>query len=214
MFPGKSFAGRGALERTAPQRRPQKRLDRRLEEVAEAVGGGYCRLQMPLRLPPAVSETVAGRRLGALEAGGGGGTSPPCKASLGGRGSNVGSMNPLPKKKWPLHIHCNTQRYTQRNRVLQPRGGNTIQGSREPPSHDPGSHPLATPPIPAPYNPWVAMRPGRRRKGMADGAEGTLSPDGRGWGMPLSLLEGPEIHRCGGCCGLACGTAGGSRQGH
>ena len=33
-----------ALQGNGPQRRPQKRLDRRLEEVAEAVGGGYCRL--------------------------------------------------------------------------------------------------------------------------------------------------------------------------
>ena len=32
-----------------PQRRPQRRLGRRLEEVAKAVGGGYCRLQMPLK---------------------------------------------------------------------------------------------------------------------------------------------------------------------
>ena len=32
--------GRGALEGKAPQGRPQKRL----EEVAKAVGGGYCRL--------------------------------------------------------------------------------------------------------------------------------------------------------------------------
>ena len=54
-----------------PQRRPQKRVDRRLQEVAIAVGGGYCRLQMPLRLALAVRETVAGRRLGALEGGGG-----------------------------------------------------------------------------------------------------------------------------------------------
>ena len=36
--------GRGALERKGPQSRPQKR-DRRLEEVAKAVGGGYCRSQ-------------------------------------------------------------------------------------------------------------------------------------------------------------------------
>ena len=34
---------RGALEGTGPQRWPQKRLVRRLEEVAKAVGGGYCR---------------------------------------------------------------------------------------------------------------------------------------------------------------------------
>ena len=39
-----------ALEGNAPQRRPQRRLGRRLEEVAKAVGSGYCRLQMPLTL--------------------------------------------------------------------------------------------------------------------------------------------------------------------
>ena len=55
-----------------PPRRPQKRLGRRLEGVAKAVGGGYCRLQMPLKLAFAVRETVAGHRLGALEGGGGG----------------------------------------------------------------------------------------------------------------------------------------------
>ena len=52
-------AGRGgrrdALEVKGPQRRPQKRLDRRLEEVAKAVGGGYCRLQVPLSMALAVS---------------------------------------------------------------------------------------------------------------------------------------------------------------
>ena len=41
--------GRDASEGKGPQRRPQKRLGRRLEEVAKAVAGGYCRLQMPLR---------------------------------------------------------------------------------------------------------------------------------------------------------------------
>ena len=50
-----------------PQRRPQRRLDRRLEEVAKAVGGGYCRLQIPSKPAPGVRGTVAGRRLGALE---------------------------------------------------------------------------------------------------------------------------------------------------
>ena len=45
-------------------------LDRRLEEVAKAVGGGYCRLQMPLKLALGVRGTVAGHRLGALEGGG------------------------------------------------------------------------------------------------------------------------------------------------
>ena len=66
---------RDALEGQGPQRRPQRRSDRRLQEVAEAVGGGYCRLQMPLKLAPGVRETAAGRRLGALE--GGAVTSPP-----------------------------------------------------------------------------------------------------------------------------------------
>ena len=59
------------------QRRPQKRLDRRLEGVVKAVGGGYCRLQMPLKPALGVRETVAGRRLGALDGGGGGGFPPP-----------------------------------------------------------------------------------------------------------------------------------------
>ena len=61
--------------------RDQRRLGRRLEEVAKAVGGGYCRLQMPLRLALGVRGTVAGHRLGAL-GGGGGGNSPPSNASL------------------------------------------------------------------------------------------------------------------------------------
>ena len=63
---------RDALKGKRPQRRPQKRLDRRLEEVSEAVWGGYCRLQVPLSPAPAVMKTVAGHRLDALEAGGGG----------------------------------------------------------------------------------------------------------------------------------------------
>ena len=39
---------------------PQRRLDRRFEKVAKAVGGGYCRLQMPWSLALGVRETVAG----------------------------------------------------------------------------------------------------------------------------------------------------------
>ena len=59
---------RGALEGGGgAQRRLQEPLDGRLEEVAEAVGGGYCRLQTPLRLAIGVRGTVAGHRLGALE---------------------------------------------------------------------------------------------------------------------------------------------------
>ena len=58
---------RDAIEGKGPQRRPQKRLNGRLEEVAKAVGGGYCRLHMLLKLALAIRETVAGHRLGALE---------------------------------------------------------------------------------------------------------------------------------------------------
>ena len=67
---------RAALEGKGPQRR----LGRRLEEVAKAVGGVYCRVQMPLRLAIGVRETVAGHRLGAL--GGGGGAPAASNASL------------------------------------------------------------------------------------------------------------------------------------
>ena len=72
---------RVALEGEGPQRRPQKRLDRRFEEVARAVGGGYCRLPMRLNMAFAVTETVAAHGLGFLE--GGGGDLPPSNASLG-----------------------------------------------------------------------------------------------------------------------------------
>ena len=47
-------------------------------KVAEAAGGGYCRLQVPLRLALGARETVAGRRLGALE----GGLPPPLPMHL------------------------------------------------------------------------------------------------------------------------------------
>ena len=71
-----------ALEGKVPQRRLEERLDRRLEEVAKAVGGGYCRLQMPLKPALAVTGTVPGHRLGALERGGGGVPPPLSNASL------------------------------------------------------------------------------------------------------------------------------------
>ena len=86
---------RDALEGKGPQRRPQKRLSRRLEEVAKAVGGGYCRLHMPSKLALGVRGTVAGHTLGALE--GGGGTSPLSNASLAkGGGSSSAPPPPLP----------------------------------------------------------------------------------------------------------------------
>ena len=73
---GGGGGGRDAVEGEGPQRRPQRRLDRRLEEVTKAVGGGYCQLQMPLKLALGVRETVAGHRLGALGGGGGGAPLP------------------------------------------------------------------------------------------------------------------------------------------
>ena len=54
------------------------------EAVGQAVGGGYCRLQMPLQLALAVRETVTGSELGALE-GGGGGYLPPFECIPGER---------------------------------------------------------------------------------------------------------------------------------
>ena len=70
--------GRAALEGKGPQRRPWKRLDGRLEEVAKAIGGGYCRLQMPLKLALGTRKTVARHKLGPWRVlGGGGVTSPP-----------------------------------------------------------------------------------------------------------------------------------------
>ena len=62
---------RDALEGKGPQRLPQRRLDRRLKEVATAVGGSYCRLEVPLKLALAVRGTVARHRLGTLEGDGG-----------------------------------------------------------------------------------------------------------------------------------------------
>ena len=84
---GRGAPARDALEGKGLPRRPQRRLGRRLEEVAKAVAGGYCRLQMPLRLALGATEAVFGPRLGALEGGRGGNFSPfqcipgPCFAS-------------------------------------------------------------------------------------------------------------------------------------
>ena len=73
-----------ALEGKGPQRRPQRRLDGRLEEVDKAVGGGYCRLQIPLELVLAVRGTVAGHRLGRPGRGVGG--TPPLPMHPSGAG--------------------------------------------------------------------------------------------------------------------------------
>ena len=66
---------RDALDWKRPQRRPQRRLGRRLEEVAKAVGGGYCRLQTPWELERAVRAGHPGGGGGGLAQGRGGGRS-------------------------------------------------------------------------------------------------------------------------------------------
>ena len=78
--------GRDALEGKGPPGRPQKPLARRMKEVAKAVGRGFCRLQMPVKLALGVRGTVSGHRLGALEAG-------------------VGGPPPLPMHPWPWDTH-------------------------------------------------------------------------------------------------------------
>ena len=87
---------RDASEGKGPQRWPQRRLDRRLEEVATAVGGGYCRLQMPFRLVFGVRGQWLG--IGWAPWGGGG---PPLL------------MHPCPSLLSPL----------PQGHVRQPRGG-------------------------------------------------------------------------------------------
>ena len=50
--------GAGRTSEVAPEAVRQ----RRFEEVAKAVGGGYCRLQMPLKLARGVKGAVAGHQ--------------------------------------------------------------------------------------------------------------------------------------------------------
>ena len=94
--------GGDALEGKGSQGRFQKRFDGRLEEVAEAVGGGYYRLQMPLKLAFAVRETVAGRRLGVLKWGG---VPPPLPMHPwwgGGSGTRKFVYQKWPKSAFPF----------------------------------------------------------------------------------------------------------------
>ena len=65
----------GCIRREGTSEGPQRRVDRRLEEGAKAVGGGYCRLQMPLKLALAVRGQWLG--VGWVPSTEGGGTPPP-----------------------------------------------------------------------------------------------------------------------------------------
>ena len=76
VTPSHRKGGGDALDWKTPRKRPRKRLDRRSEAVAKAVGGGCCRLQMPLKLTLAVRETVLGNE---------GRTSPTFRCISGGR---------------------------------------------------------------------------------------------------------------------------------
>ena len=81
---------RDALEGKAPPRRPERQLDRRLEEVAEAVGGGHCWLQMPGWHLPSGRQWLG---MGWAPWGGGGGR--------GGTPSNVSLPPPPPPTPTP-----------------------------------------------------------------------------------------------------------------
>ena len=86
-----------------------------MEEVAKAVGGSHFRLQMPLKLAPAVRETVAGHRLGALEGGGGLPMHPwPCPRPFLSPG--------------PSDLHLGRVRREAAVRAEQPRGHARVQG--------------------------------------------------------------------------------------
>ena len=74
--------GRDASQGKGPQ------ICRQLEGGAEAIGGDYCRLQMPLRLALGVRGTVAGRRRGG---GGGAGSIPPPLHCIPGAGLSCGN---------------------------------------------------------------------------------------------------------------------------
>ena len=76
--------GQGCIRREGTSEVAPEAVRQAVGGVAKTVGGGYCRLQMPLSLVVPVRETVAGRRLGALE---GGGVPPPPFHCIPGEGA-------------------------------------------------------------------------------------------------------------------------------
>ena len=88
-----------SLEGKAPQRRPQERLDRRSEEIAKAVGGGYCRLEMPLELELSVWGHWLGMGLAHWK--GDPPPPPPSNASL-----SITSLDPRHSPAHPTHLGC------------------------------------------------------------------------------------------------------------
>ena len=106
----------GCIRRKGTSETAPGAVRQRLEEVAEAVGGGYCRLQMPLKLPLAVRETAAGHRLGALE----GGVPPPVPLHPSGHGhSNTSQGKPLCGVTVFSSIGCSAPSWTQHGWACQ-----------------------------------------------------------------------------------------------
>ena len=95
----KERGGGGCIKREETSEATPVALDRQLEEVAKAVGGSYCRLQMPLKLALGVRGAVAGCRLGALE----GGTHPPFQCIAGGGAGGGGRGWPLNQEESPTN---------------------------------------------------------------------------------------------------------------
>ena len=97
---------RDALEGKGPQRQPQRRLGRRLEVVAKAVGGGYCRLQMPLKLALGVRETISTSHTGAHQELFSGDPDPNPRLVLGkgGEGGGLRSPCPLVYQQWRPNV--------------------------------------------------------------------------------------------------------------
>ena len=164
--------------------RPKQGCGRRegTEEVAKAAGGGYCRLQILLKLALAVRGTVAGHRLGALLGGpppkppngassGQGSTGPAIQGSLGAQ--SAVEYAPL---SWPsdttamaiLTAPCDTafdeadprgRRCSRRPSVLPTAPGRTVvRGRWALPAAQPGVMPPPPPPPPHTHTPTVRLQ--------------------------------------------------------
>ena len=97
---GGGEAGQGYIRREGIQTWSQRRVDRRLEGVAKAVGGGYCRLPMPLSMALAIERQWLG--VGRAPWRGEEVPTPLSNASLG-QGA-VWWTPPRPPPLWPLLV--------------------------------------------------------------------------------------------------------------
>ena len=188
--------GRDALEGKGPQRQPQRRLGRRLEEVAKAVGGGYCRLQMPLRLALGVRETVAGHGLGALE----GGYPLPMHPWPRARTQTSVPRTP-PVRRRPAQTSCSGPSLQTPPAPPAPRTiTETARGEGGRPTHPPGPQMVraaapSSAPAPRPLAPPV---PRRRSRGVRSPAGPFRPPSPIRWGMGRLPLDRRGRARVGG----------------